>query len=83
MGYFRALTTLGASTEAVVWADQAVDATRHRLLANDEVLVWVNPITNGRDRTVLDAALREVAAGATRRSGSERPLEPPAYWTVR
>jgi hypothetical protein len=28
----------------------------------DGVLVWVNPIEGGRDRTVLDAMLREVAA---------------------
>ena len=60
-GVFRALTALGADTEAVVYADEAADVTRERLLETDGVLVWVNPITEGRDRSVLDAVLRDVA----------------------
>ena len=50
-GVFRALTALGATAEAVVWADETADAARQQLLASDGVLVWVNPITSGRDRT--------------------------------
>jgi hypothetical protein len=60
-GVFRALTTLGAIPDTVVWADESAEATRRHLLTYDGVLVWVNPITEGRDRRVLDAVLREVA----------------------
>jgi hypothetical protein len=60
-GVLRALSELGGVPEAVVWADEMAEVTRERLLACSGVLVWVNPITNGRDRTVLDGVLREVA----------------------
>jgi hypothetical protein len=60
-GVFRALAALGADPEAVIYADDAAEATREHLLRTDGVLVWVNPITDGRDRTVLDAVLRDVA----------------------
>ena len=39
-GVFRALTALGADAEAVVYADEAADATRERLRGTDGVLVW-------------------------------------------
>jgi hypothetical protein len=61
-GVFRALEALGAAAEPVVYADETAGAARERLLQRDGVLVWVNPITDGRDRSVLDALLREVAA---------------------
>jgi len=61
-GAFRALTARGAVTDPVVYADQTADAARESLLRSAGVLVWVNPITAGRDRTVLDALLRDVAA---------------------
>jgi len=35
----------------VVYADEVVDAVRTRLLGLDGVLVWVDPITEGRDRS--------------------------------
>jgi len=35
---------------------------REQLLGCDGVLVWVNPISEGQNRTMLDALLREVAA---------------------
>jgi hypothetical protein len=60
-GVFRALTALGATPEAVVYADEVVEAAREQLLRVDGVLVWVNPITEGHDRAVLDTLLREVA----------------------
>jgi len=37
-------------------------AVRAQLAAVDGVLVWVNPIHEGRNRAILDALLREVAA---------------------
>ena len=60
-GVFRALTALGAAPEPIVYADEVVEAARKQLLRADGVLVWVNPLTEGRDRVVLDALLREVA----------------------
>ncbi|MEZ4503234.1 MAG: Cj0069 family protein [Dehalococcoidia bacterium] len=59
---FEELTKLGASAEPIVFADDAVDAVREQLLSMDGVLVWVDPIMGGVDRTVLDGLLREVAA---------------------
>ena len=60
-GVFRALTALGAAPVPIVYADTMVEAAREQLLRADGVLVWVNPITKGRNRAVLDALLREVA----------------------
>jgi hypothetical protein len=61
-GVFRGLAARGAGAEPVVYAEDTADDTRRTLLGVDGVLVWVNPITEGRDRTRLDALLREVAA---------------------
>lgn len=58
----KALTGLGAHVEAAIWHDDFRDEVRTQLLQADAVLVWVNPIEDGRDRSVLDALLREVAA---------------------
>lgn len=52
----------GLAVEGVRWADQHADAVRRRLLASGMVLVWVNPIDGGRDRSVLNALLAAVAA---------------------
>jgi hypothetical protein len=60
-GVFQALEARGASAESIVYADETADVARERLLAVDGVLVWVNPITDGRPRVLLDALLREVA----------------------
>src|SRR3954463_8418661 len=59
---FEELATRDALAEPIVYADEAADGVRERLLRMDAVLVWVNPIVDGRDRTVLDALLREVAS---------------------
>ena len=59
---FDALAACGAMPEPVVYADEVVRRTRDRLLQLDGVLVWVNPIEKGRDRSTLDAMLREVAS---------------------
>jgi hypothetical protein len=66
---FDALRDAGAAPEPVVYADEVADEIRDRLRALDGVLVWVNPIENGRDRSVLDALLRDaVAAGGSTRA---------------
>lgn len=59
---FDAVAALGAHAEPAVYHDDFCDEVRQQLLKVDGVLVWVNPIEDGRDRSVLDAMLREVAA---------------------
>jgi hypothetical protein len=58
---FAALSTLGVRAEPVVYSDESVETVREQLLGLDGVLVWVNPIEQGRDRSTLDPLLREVA----------------------
>lgn len=58
---FAAFSALGVSAEPVIYSDDAVEAVRDQLLALDGVLVWVNPIEQGLDRSKLDPLLREVA----------------------
>ena len=60
-GVFRAVADLGVRAEAVIYGDDRVDQVREQLLALNGVLVWVNPIEQGLDRSRLDPLLREVA----------------------
>lgn len=57
-----ALADVGVDAEPVVYEDDVLDAVRAQLVAVDGVLVWVNPLHEGRNRSKLDALLREVAA---------------------
>src|SRR5438045_8512675 len=57
-----ALLARGLQADPVVFAEHVVDEVRARLRELDGVLVWVDPIMHGVDRTRLDAVLREVAA---------------------
>src|SRR5215468_12556029 len=59
---FMALAEVGVDAEPVVYEDDVLDAVRAQLATLDGVLVWVNPIHDGRNRANLDALLREVAA---------------------
>ena len=59
---FEALAALGARAEPAIYHDDFHDEVRRQLMAVDAVLVWVNPIEGERDRSALDAMLREVAA---------------------
>ena len=61
-GVFAAFAALGVAAEPVVYADDRVEAVRSQLLALDGVLVWVNPIQDGLDRSRLDPLLRDVAS---------------------
>ena len=60
-GMFAAFAALGIAAEPVVYSDDAVDAVHDQLVALDGVLVWVNPIEQGLDRSKLDPLLRDVA----------------------
>jgi hypothetical protein len=59
---FEALAVRGIQAEAAIYSDDAVDEMRSQLLALDGVLVWVDPISEGRNRTKLDALLRDISA---------------------
>ena len=59
---FAALADVDVEAEPVVYEDDVLDAVRAQLATVDGVLVWVNPIHEGRNRANLDALLREVAA---------------------
>src|SRR5262249_45031855 len=59
---FAALADVGVEAEPVVYEDDVLDAVRAQLANLDGVLVWVNPMHEGRNRATLDALLREVAA---------------------
>jgi hypothetical protein len=59
---FQALAEWGMAAEPAVYHDDFSADVRRQLMQVDGVLVWVNPIESGRDRSVLDALLREVAA---------------------
>ena len=58
---FAALADVGIDAEPVVYEDDVVDTVRAQLVRFDGVLVWVNPIHEGRNRANLDTLLREVA----------------------
>ena len=66
---FRALADLGAHAERAVYDEAFADEVRRQLMSVDSVLVWVNPLQDGRDRSVLDAILREAAAAGVFVSG--------------
>jgi hypothetical protein len=59
---FEELLALGIDARPVVYADDIALEVRDQLLTFDGVLVWVNPIEEGRTRHALDAVLRGVAA---------------------
>jgi hypothetical protein len=59
---FRAVADLGAHAERAVYDEAFADEVHRQLMSVDAVLVWVNPLQEGRDRSILDAILREVAA---------------------
>jgi hypothetical protein len=59
---FQALDAAGIEAVPVVYDETFADAVREDLLAVDGVLVWVDPIHQGKTRAALDPLLREVAA---------------------
>jgi hypothetical protein len=59
---FEELEAAGIRAEPAVYAEEFEQEVREQLLAADGVLVWVDPIHQGRTRAKLDALLREVAA---------------------
>lgn len=58
---FEAFAAADVDAQPAVWLDDAADEVRDQLLGVQAVLVWCNPIEDGRRRDRLDALLREVA----------------------
>ena len=58
---FAALAEVNVAAEPVVYEDDVADAVREELAQFAGVLVWVNPIHEGRNRAKLDTLLRETA----------------------
>jgi hypothetical protein len=58
---FEALASLGINAQPAVYDESYSEAVREQLLTVDGVLVWVDPIHQGKTRAALDQMLREVA----------------------
>ena len=58
---FEAFAAAGLAAEPAVWHDDFADEVAAQLRRVQAVLVWCNPIEDGRRRDRLDAVLREVA----------------------
>jgi hypothetical protein len=59
---FEAFAARRIHVEPAIYHDDFCEKVREQLMRVDGVLVWVNPIEGGRDRSVLDSMLRDVAA---------------------
>jgi hypothetical protein len=61
----KALSDAGLEPVAVVYNDEFAEEARGQMLSLEAVQVWVNPISGGKDRTILDSILRDVAKSGT------------------
>jgi hypothetical protein len=59
---YEALNAHGMHVEPALYHDDVCAAVRSQLMRVDGVLVWFNPDEGGRDRSMLDAMLRDVAS---------------------
>ncbi|MGJ4942400.1 Cj0069 family protein [Bradyrhizobium sp. HKCCYLS1011] len=59
---FEALAAAGIEAQPAIYDEAFADAVRDQLLGVEGVLVWVDPIHQGKTRAALDPLLREVAA---------------------
>src|SRR5215472_13636685 len=59
---FEELAARGIAAEPAVYADDMADEVYDQIMRADGVLVWVNPLDDGRTRAKLDPLLRDVAA---------------------
>ena len=62
---FNALLHIGVVAEPVSYDEAISEAMFGQLREFDGVLVWVDPLDGGRDRSVLDPLLRAVASSGT------------------
>ncbi|MET4273004.1 hypothetical protein ABIB68_002424 [Bradyrhizobium sp. F1.2.2] len=59
---FEALAAVGIEARPAIYDENFAEDVREQLLATDGVLVWVDPIHQGKTRVELDPLLRDVAA---------------------
>ena len=59
---FEELAAVGIHAEPAVYDEEFADEVREQLLKADGVLVWVDPIHQGKTRAALDAMFRDVAS---------------------
>ena len=59
---FEELAEVGIDAEPAVYDEDFADEVSEQLLGADGVLVWVDPIHQGKTREALDPLLREVAS---------------------
>jgi hypothetical protein len=59
---FEELAAVGIHAESAVYDEAFAGEVREQLLSADGVLVWVDPIRQGKTRAALDALLRDVAS---------------------
>jgi hypothetical protein len=60
---FEELIALRIDAQPVVYSDDIAHEIHDQLMSFDGVLVWVNPLDEGRTREILDFVLRDVGAG--------------------
>ena len=60
-GVAEALRAVGVEAQPAIYNDEFAEEVSDQLMKCDGVLVWVNPIVQGRDRTKLDAMLQVVS----------------------
>ena len=59
---FSALADQGIRAEPAIFDEAFIDDVRAQLLRCDGVLVWVDPLADGKTRAKLDPLLREIAS---------------------
>src|SRR5215813_13013401 len=59
---FEELSGLGIHAEPTVYDEEFADEVCEQLLKVDGVLVWVDPLSRGKTRALLDPMLRDVAS---------------------
>ncbi|HSU28496.1 MAG TPA: Cj0069 family protein [Chitinophagaceae bacterium] len=57
-----AFVSQGYTVQSVLYSDDQWDDVAERLTTFNSILVWVNPVEQGNDRTRLDALLSQVSA---------------------
>ena len=69
---FEELVAIGIHAEPAVYGEEFANELRDQLLTVDGVLVWVNPLHEGKTRALLDPLLRDVAARPLGKRASRR-----------
>jgi hypothetical protein len=59
---FEELSAVGIHAEPAVYDEEFGEEVRAQLLTMDGVLVWVDPLHEGKTRATLDQLLRDVSA---------------------